>query len=205
VVEFSQLFQGVTDSTMPREEGWCFLQAGKFLERAEKTARALDVNHRLLVGEEAPGAEPRAAAEPAPDPRPWANVLRSLSAYEAYYRVSSTGVQSSGVIELLTLSAVIPRSIRFAIARIEEALEHITEEAPTYNGSEWLSGAGTNEARRAVGRLHGELAYQRVDDLFAQGLHAYLLEVQRRCHVIGELMEEEFFAHRALSAQETVP
>jgi hypothetical protein len=32
-----------------------------------------------------------------------------------------------------------------------------------------------------------------------------LLEVQRRCHVIGELMEEEFFAHRALSAQETVP
>jgi uncharacterized alpha-E superfamily protein len=205
VVEFSQLFQGVTDSTMPREEGWCFLQAGKFLERAEKTARALDVNHRLLVGEEAPGAEPRAAAEPAPDPRPWANVLRSLSAYEAYYRVSSTGVQSSGVIELLTLSAVIPRSIRFAIARIEEALEHITEEAPTYNGSEWLSGGGTNEARRAVGRLHGELAYQRVDDLFAHGLHAYLLEVQRRCYVIGELMEEEFFAHRALSAQETVP
>ena len=31
---------------MPREEGWYFLQAGKFLERAEKTARALDVNYR---------------------------------------------------------------------------------------------------------------------------------------------------------------
>ena len=50
VVEFSQLFQGVTDSTMPREEGWHFLQAGTYLERAEKTARALAVNYRLLVG-----------------------------------------------------------------------------------------------------------------------------------------------------------
>ena len=36
---------------MPREEGWYFLQAGKFLERAEKTARALDVKYHLLVAD----------------------------------------------------------------------------------------------------------------------------------------------------------
>ena len=53
IVDFSQLLQGITDSTMPREEGWYFLQAGKFLERAEWTARTLDVNYRLLVGDDA--------------------------------------------------------------------------------------------------------------------------------------------------------
>ena len=41
---------------MPREEGWYFLQAGKFLERAEKTARALDVKYHLLVADTAPHA-----------------------------------------------------------------------------------------------------------------------------------------------------
>ncbi len=51
IKEFSHLFQGITDSTMPREEGWYFLQAGKFLERAEKTARALDVKYHLLVAD----------------------------------------------------------------------------------------------------------------------------------------------------------
>ena len=53
IVDFSQLLQGITDSTMPREESWYFLQAGKFLERAEWTARTLDVNYRLLVGDDA--------------------------------------------------------------------------------------------------------------------------------------------------------
>lgn len=56
VKEFSHLFQGYTDSTMPREEGWYFLQAGKFLERAEKTARAVDVKYHLLVADVAPAA-----------------------------------------------------------------------------------------------------------------------------------------------------
>ena len=64
IVEFSQLLQGVTDSTMPREEGWYFLQAGKFLERAEWTARTIDVNYRLLVG-----VERRARRSPCPGRR----------------------------------------------------------------------------------------------------------------------------------------
>ncbi len=56
VTEFSHFFQGITDSTMPREEGWYFLQTGKFLERAEKTARALDVKYHLLVADVIPEA-----------------------------------------------------------------------------------------------------------------------------------------------------
>jgi len=54
VIEFSHLFQGITDSTMPRDEGWYFLQLGKFLERAEKTARALDAKYHLLIADSSP-------------------------------------------------------------------------------------------------------------------------------------------------------
>jgi uncharacterized alpha-E superfamily protein len=203
VVEFSQLLQGITDSTMPREEGWYFLQAGKFLERAEWTARVLDVNYRLLVGDDAERGDRAALASAGSDVQPWATLLRSLSAYESYHRISSTGIQPSGVIELLTLSAVLPRSIRFSVAAVEAALRHITDEAPSYNGSEPMPGATLeSNARREIGRLHAELAYQRLNDLFDQGLHRSLLEVQRRCYTIGAAVEDEFFAHQPLTAQE---
>ena len=203
VVEFSQLLQGITDSTMPREEGWYFLQAGKFLERAEWTARVLDVNYRLLVGEDTERGDRAALASADSDVRPWATLLRSLSAYESYHRISSMGIQPSGVIELLTLSPVLPRSIRFSVAAVEAALRHITDEAPSYNGSEPMPGATVeSNARREIGRLHAELAYQRLNDLFDQGLHRSLLEVQRRCYRIGAAVEDEFFAHQPLTAQE---
>jgi uncharacterized alpha-E superfamily protein len=203
VVEFSQLFQGVTDSTMPREEGWHFLQAGTYLERAEKTARALAVNYRLLVGQDDVETELLTTGRAALDPQPWASVLRSLSAYEAYYRVSSTSVQPGAVIELLTLSPVVPRSIRFSIDRLDHCLSAITETgAAARDGAE--PHALRNEARREVARLDGELAYQRLDELVRRGVHDSLLDLQRRCYWIGSLIEEEFFAHRPLTAEEVV-
>ncbi len=203
VVEFSQLLQGITNSTMPREEGWYFLQAGKFLERAEWTARVLDVNYRLLVGNEAEGGDREALASVAADVQPWATLLRSLSAYESYHRIASSGIQPSGVIELLTLSAVLPRSIRFSVGEVEAALHHITDEAPSYNGSEPMPGATfESNARREIGRLHAELAYQRLSDLYDAGIHRSLLEVQRRCYRIGQHVEDEFFAHQPLTARE---
>jgi uncharacterized alpha-E superfamily protein len=183
---------------MPREEGWYFLQAGRYLERAEKTARALDVHYRLLSAEDDSGRE-----DDWQDRHDWITVLRSMSAYEAYYRVSSSAVRADRVVALLALSPVVPRSIRFAVARVDAALDHITDDATAYNGSE-PTRTPASEARRAVGRLHAELEYQRIEDVMRTGLHAWLLGVQGRCWEIGEHVEREYFAHRPLTAEEVV-
>ena len=107
---------------MPREEGWYFLQAGKFLERAEKTARALDVNYRLLVGDARDGRPARAADAATTRSRGPASCARCRR-YESYYRVSSQRRPArAGVIELLLLSPVVPRSMRFAMAQVDAAL-----------------------------------------------------------------------------------
>ena len=206
IVDFSQLLSGITDSTMPREEGWYFLQAGKFLERAEWTTRSIDVNYRLLVGAELQHGDRHAlAAAASGDLQPWGTLLRALSAYESYHRLQSRGIHPSAVIEVLTLSEVLPRSIRFSIGMVDAALAHITEEAPAYNGSEPMPGSsGVSESRREVGRLHAEFAYQRLDDLLDRGLHEALLDIQRRCYRIGDLVEDEFFAHRPLTPQEAM-
>jgi uncharacterized alpha-E superfamily protein len=216
VIEFSHLFQGITDSTMPREEGWYFLQAGKFLERAEKTARALDVKYHLLAADAA-AALPEGAAVVATDGIPgdshqWLAVLRSMSAYEAYHKIYRSAVRPRGVIELLTLSPIFPRSIRFAIGEVAAALAQIAAHQSGLSadvalgaqpGLFYAPGMGS-EAERAVGRLRGTLAYQRVEEVFDSGLREYLLDLERQCFQIGELIEGQYFAHRAMRVEEVL-
>jgi uncharacterized alpha-E superfamily protein len=107
-------------------------------------------------------------------------------------------VKPGAVIELLTLSPVVPRSIRFSIDRLDSCLGSITE-----NGDGELR-SRFSEARREIGRLDGELAYQRLDELVRRGVHDALRDLQRRCYWIGELIEDEFFAHRPLTADEVM-
>ena len=221
IVEFSHLFQGVTDSTMPREEGWYFLQAGKFLERAEKTARALDINvHLLLTGTLNQGVDrtggtsiipDRLALEDIPaDPHLWFALMRSLSAYEAYHKVYRSAVRPRSVIEMLVLSPVFPRSIRFAIREVESSLASIAAfrlDAPGGMGdpvARRLLAGRHGEAERTTGRLRGQLAYGTVDEIFENGLHRYLLELERTCHEVGTLVQEQYFSPRVLLAEEFI-
>lgn len=215
VIEFSHLFQGIADSTMPREEGWYFLQAGKFLERAEKTARALDVKYHLLAADAAAGPPEGigGVSDGIPgDSHQWLAVLRSMSAYEAYHKIYRSAVRPRGVIELLTLSAIFPRSIRFAVGEVAASLAQIAAlqgglsadaALGVQPGMFFTPGLGS-EAERAVGRLRGTLAYQRVDEVFDGGLREYLLTVQRQCFQIGELIEGQYFAHRAIRVEEVL-
>src|SRR5262249_60032309 len=70
----SHLFQGVTDATMAHSEGWEFIQAGKYLERADKTARILDVKYSVLAGNTGGEGAPLASLQ-------WIALLKSCSAF----------------------------------------------------------------------------------------------------------------------------
>lgn len=169
-------FQGVTAATLPRDEGWHFLQAGQALERAEMTARIVDVQYHTLVEGVAPGGEP--------DNHQWMAVLRSVAAYEFYRRQYRARIEPEQVAALLVLDQRHPRSIRFNVAALEAAIKAV-------------SGAGAdayaNEAERLVGRLHDGLKYDRIGDIFARGLHATLGEVQRACRDIGDHIARSYF------------
>src|SRR5262249_24440967 len=82
----SHLFQGITETTIPRREAWELIQVGKFIERADKTTRILDIKyHSLLPGARESGGPSNAIQ--------WVAVLRSCSAYQAYRQIYAADVE----------------------------------------------------------------------------------------------------------------
>jgi uncharacterized alpha-E superfamily protein len=181
VIKFgSHRFHGVADDTLPHDEGWYFLQAGRALERASMTARIVDVEYHQLLD----------SALEAADNHQWMAVLKSVAAYEIYRRQYHSRIEPEKVAELLILHPQHPRSIRFSIAALQEALRAIS-------GSP--SSSYANEAERLTGKLHETLMYDRIQDIFARGLHPFLTEMQNTCRSIGEQIARTYFYYAVVA------
>ena len=176
----SHRFHGVADDTLPHDESWSFLQAGRALERAEMTARIVDVEYHKLVevtGDTAGNHQ-------------WMAILNSVAAYEFYRRQYHARIQPEKVAELLVLHAQHPRSIRFNIATLQQSLRAISGSPP---------GTYANEAERLAGKLHESLMYDRIEDIFARGLHTFLTELQKACRSIGEHIARTYFYYAVVA------
>jgi uncharacterized alpha-E superfamily protein len=174
----SQLFQGVTDATMAHGEAWRFIQAGKYIERADCTSRILDLKyHILLPAEEQVGGTV--------DISQWMAVLRSCSAMEACLKIRKGDVTPWGVAEFLICHPDFPRSIRFCVDRLDECLHNI---------SQTDEGTFANEPERLSGLLRSHLDYATIGGIFRTGLHEYLDGVQSR------LIELDTAFHRTYCA-----
>ena len=103
VKERSHLFRGVTVGTMLRDEAFHFNRLGTFLERADNTARILDVKYHVLL----PSLQDVGGAV---DYYQWAAVLRSVSSFESYRKVYRDVITPVRVAELLILRDDMPRS-----------------------------------------------------------------------------------------------
>lgn len=158
----SYLFQGLTNSTMPHNEGRDFIQVGCFLERADKTTRLLDVKYHILLPE---GNEVGGTI----DSVQWAAVLRCCSAFESYQDKYRFDIQPWQVAEFLIFAETFPRSIRFCLRTFDVALRRLSGSA---------SGHFTNEAEKLSGRLLSDINYSTIDDIYRIGLHEYLDRLQ---------------------------
>jgi uncharacterized alpha-E superfamily protein len=177
IIEGVHLFEGITDSTMGHGEGWQYLQAGRFLERASATAMLLDAF--LLEGS-------MSLSPPPLDQADWVALLRSCSALEGYCRRYTADVRPERVTEFLLLDAECPRSIRFAATRIEGALRALAG----YTGR--ASGA---RAERLSGRLRASLDFGQVDEILSEDPHTYLAGVSRQCAQIHAALYQSYISY----------
>jgi len=167
-------FQGITDATMTHGEGWQFLQLGKYIERADSTSRVLDFKyHVLLPSEERVGGNV--------DITQWMAVLRSCSAMEAYLKIFHGRVTSWEVAEFLILHDSFPRSIRFCVDALDQALHSISGCARSHF---------SNEAERLSGLLRSNLNFTTVRSIFQLGLHQYLDQTQIRLTEVSNALTD---------------
>jgi len=177
----SLLFDGVTDATMLHDEGWHFYRMGRFLERADKTSRLLDVKYFILL----PSATDVGTAL---DDIQWAAVLRSASAFEMY-RKRHGHIEPDHILDFLLLDLEFPRSINYCLTQAGASL-HAVSGAPI--------GTFSTYDEQHLGRLQAELAYTPVEQIIAEGLHEFLDALQTKLNLIDQGIFESFFTPRPL-------
>jgi uncharacterized alpha-E superfamily protein len=165
-------FHGLTTSTMVRGESFGFYLLGFFLERADMTCRILDVKYHLLLPD-------LAMVGSALDYYQWAALLKSMSGFEAYRRKHHQ-LRPQGVAEFVIFDPEFPRSLRFAVDRMQQALVSVGAEA-------------RSSAMGAVMELSRLLEKTDAAGLFEQGLHEFLGEFLARVSVLHEALQEEYF------------
>lgn len=173
----SHLFAGVMNATMSHNEGWHFGRIGQMIERADKTARILDVKYFILLPSVKDVGTPL-------DELQWIALLKSASGYEMY-RKRQHRITPQDVVNFLVLDREFPRSIQFCLLEAERSLHQIT-------GSS--RGVWRNSAERALGKLRSELDYITVEDITQRGLHEFLDDLETALNDIGRKIRETFFA-----------
>lgn len=174
----SHLFAGIASATMTHNEGWHFGLIGRWLERADKTSRIVDVKYFILL----PSIRDVGTTL---DQLQWIALLRSASAYEMYRKRGAHRITPTSVAEFLVLDREFPRSIRFCIRQTERSLHQITG---TPEGT-WHS-----SIERSLGKLRADLDYLTIEDVMESGLHEFLDSLQRQMNDVGIQLSETFFA-----------
>ena len=182
----SHLSRGVTLGTMLQDEALYFLRIGTFLERADNTARLLDVKFQSLAGDYfGAGATQNQARETQEvDFYHWSAVLRSVSGFEVYRKVYRNVIRPDKVAELLILRPDMPRSLHASLNEVVSNLRLVASDA-------------SSETLRQAGRLRADLEFSRIDEILATGLHAYLTQFLDRVGDLGVGISRDFLVPMA--------
>ena len=160
--------------TMLRNDIYNFCRIGTFLERADNTARILDVKYYVLlpsvslVGSKLDNVQ-------------WDMILRSVSAQRSYRWLNSGDVNPRGIADFLILDERMPRSLVFCIAKIANNLEFLHH---SYGQQHPCSEAATELLER--------LNDNTIDDIFDNGLHEFILEFIASNEALAGQIEQDY-------------
>ena len=172
----STLARGATHGSMLRNEIYSFTRLGTFVERADNTARILDVKYYLLLPSLAYVGTPL-------DTGQWDNVLRSLSGERAYRWLNAGRMDARSIAEFLILDGRFPRSLAFCYSAMRENLGSLAR----LHGHEGL-------AHELMRQADQELTGKTIDEIFEAGLHEFLgAFIVRNKAVAGAIAEQYRF------------
>jgi uncharacterized alpha-E superfamily protein len=156
VKEISLRFDGSGYRTMLRNDAYWFARLGIFIERADNTARILDVKYHVLLPE-------HAAVGGGIDYSQWAAILRAVSALTSYHWVYRQGLQPWLIADLLILNQQMPRSLAACYGAIVANLERLSSDYGRHG-----------ESQRLARSILVQLENNRIEQIFQSGLHEFV-------------------------------
>ncbi len=177
----SHLSRGVTQGTMLKDDSFHFIRLGTFLERADNTARLLDVKFHSLPYNPLEQYRQTATDNHADhaDYYHWTAILRSVSGFEIYRKVYRDVITPARVAELLILRSNMPRSLLASMNEVCTMLEAVANDY-------------SEDTLRRAGRLRAELQFGEIDDILQTGLHPYLTHFLERISDLGNRISHDF-------------
>lgn len=174
------LFHGVCSNAMLRRDGFHFSRVGQFLERADNTARLLDVKYHVRL----PSVSDVGGVI---DYYQWLAILRVVGARRAYRVLFKGQVEPARTAELLILREEFPRSLAFCYQQITLHLDAIRSQDPQRSA----------EAKRQAHSLYADLRFSGVERIIVDGLHEFLTDIIGRTETLGaEIADGHLFQGR---------
>jgi len=168
----SHLSRGVTLGTMLQDEAFNFIRLGTFLERADNTARILDVKFRFGGADAVPAGSQAEFYQ-------LAALLRSVSAFETYRKVYRDAITSTRVAELLILQEKMPRSLAACMAAVVANLKDVRN-------------AQSHDTERLAVELYAMLQSSPIGAILEEGLHAFLTRFLASVDALGNGISRDF-------------
>lgn len=168
------LVRGALHGTMLRNDVYNFSRIGTFIERADSTARILDVKYYLLL----PSISLVGSAM---DTTQWEMILRSVSANRSYQWLNGADINPVGIADFLILDPRLPRSLAFCYAKINDNLGYLAKDYGSRHQSHELAHTYLTELRE-----------QSINEIFDSGLHEFIAKFIRNNNALGQQLEEDY-------------
>ncbi len=175
VKERSAAYRGALLNTILRNDTFYFSQLGTFLERADNTARILDVKYYVLL----PRPEMVGGGV---DNVQWGTILRSVSAHRSYRWVYKESFKPWRIAEYLILNKSMPRSLIASAIEIDQALDGLST---LYSGT-------PPPCRSIADEMLSVLESGRINEIFQSGLHEFLQAFIQRNSRLGAAIAADY-------------
>lgn len=176
LIRQGQLYYGTTEVTMARGEGFCFINIGKYLERAIQSADILDVKFSDLSYDQSA----------TPDTTFWKYLLLSISGYELYLKSYRSGFEGRNVADQILFNNQFPRSVLYSVNQLHRYFERLKSDR---------NQEGYNRVSFLIGKLRSHAQYSRIDEVLSLGLHAYLKDIRTELYEVGNGLNQHYFAY----------
>ena len=176
VKDIALRIDGSGHRTMLRNDAYWFTRLGFDVERADNTARILDVKYHILLPE-------AAAVGGGIDYSQWAAILRSVNALTAYRWVYREGLKPWLIADLLILNQELPRSLAACYGNIVEHLESLG-----------MAYGRQGKTQRLARTIHTVLQNSSIENIFQTGLHEFLTRFIADNTRVGHAISEQYLA-----------